>query len=146
MAGTSAMTIRRRNTAPIRPRKGAPAAADFAFAFASATLVIAGIFLVASFTGPGFAGGDAGADLARFFAASLAIAAVCAMLIGTLLVSGAPDARDHVLAPVVIGGAIGVLEALILLRPAPELLPLPLALLLFVPPRVRGIVFGRRGR
>jgi hypothetical protein len=68
------------------------------------------------------------------------------MLIGTLLVSGAPDARDHVLAPVVIGGAIGVLEALVLLRPAPELLPLPLALLLFVPPQVRGIFFGRRGR
>ncbi|GIW12593.1 MAG: hypothetical protein KatS3mg062_0032 [Tepidiforma sp.] len=120
-------------------------AADFSFAGASTALVMAGIFGLASFTGPGFAGGDAGADLARLFAASLAIASVCAMLIGALLVQGAPDAADHVLAPVALGAAIGVFEALLLLTSRIALLPLPLALLLFVPLPVRRILRGGRG-
>ncbi|GIW17175.1 MAG: hypothetical protein KatS3mg064_0332 [Tepidiforma sp.] len=140
------MTIRRRNNAPIRPRAGAPAAADFAFAFGSAALVVAAIFAIASFTGPGFAGGKAGADLARLFAVSLGVAAVCSLLIGALLAAGTVDAADHIVAPAALGAAIGVLEALLLLEARVALLPLPLALLLFVPLPVRRILRGGRGR
>ncbi|WBL35711.1 hypothetical protein O0235_13165 [Tepidiforma flava] len=140
------MTIRRRNNAPIRPRPGAPAAADFAFAFGSAALVMAAIFGIASFTGPGFAGGKAGADLARLFAVSLGIAAVCSLLIGALLAAGAADAAGHIVAPAALGAAIGALEALLLLEARVALLPLPLALLLFVPLPVRRILRGGRGR
>jgi hypothetical protein len=134
------MTIRRRNNAPIRPRRSAPVAADFAFAFAGGTFVMAGVFAAVSFAGPGFAAGDAGADLARLFAASLAVASVCALLIGTLLVGGTADAPAHVVVPVALGAAIGGLESMLIIEARAALLPIPFALLLFVPLPVRRLL------
>ncbi len=140
------MTMRRRNNAPIRPRPGPPAAADFAIAVAGALLVMAGIFVVASMRGPGFAGGTAGADLARLFAAALAIAGGCLLLIGILLVVNAPNAAQHITAPAAIGAMAGALEAAVLLAARPALAPLPLLLFVFVPAGVRRFLRPRPQR
>jgi hypothetical protein len=140
------MTIRRRNNAPIRPRPGAPVAADFAFALAGGAFTMAAIFVVVSFQGTGFAGTGPGADLARLFAGSLGVAGLAAALIGVLLVAGTPEPATHVVAPAAIGAVIGALQSLLLLQAAPLFMPLPLALLVLVPARVRRGLFGRRGR
>ncbi len=140
MAGNPTMTTRRRNNAPIRPRRQVSVVADFAFALAAGMFVMAGVFTAISFGGPGFAAGDAGAGLARLFAASLAIASICGMLIGAMLVSGAPDAGAHSTVPVLLGAVVGAFEALLILEARVELLLLPFALFLFVPLPVRRVL------
>lgn len=140
------MKTRRRNNAPIRPRPGAPTAADFAFALAAALIVMAGVFVVASMRGPGFAGDSAGADLARLFAASLAIAGGCLALIGVLLVAGAPDPAGHMVAPAAVGALVGAIEAVVLLQARPAFAPLPLVLFVFVPASVRRLFLPRQRR
>ncbi|WP_322795746.1 hypothetical protein [Tepidiforma sp.] len=139
--------IRRRNNAPIRPRREPSSAPDLAFALAAAAAVMAGIFAAATFLVPDLSRGDAGTDLARVFAAFLALAAVSLGAAGVLLSAGSDDRASHVIAPAGIGAAIGVAEALILLRPAPALIPVPFVLLVFALRPVRRILARRaRGR
>lgn len=107
---------------------------------------MAGIFAAASFLMPDLSRGDAGTDLARVFAAFLALAAVCLGAAGVLLSAGSNDRASHVIAPSGIGAAIGVAESLILLRPAPALIAVPFILLLFALRPIRRSLARRAGR
>lgn len=138
--------IRRRNNAPIRPHREPSSAPDIVFTLAAAAAVMAGIFAAASFLMPDLSRGDAGTDLARVFAAFLALAAVCLGAAGVLLSAGSNDRASHVIAPSVIGAAIGVSESLILLRPAPALIPVPFILLLFALRPIRRSLARPAGR
>ncbi len=125
-------TTRRRNNAPIRPRRPATVVPDLLFAIAVAAWVMAGIFVVATFTHDSLSAGNAGTDLARLFAATLAIVGLCGFLIGVLLLRDERGSSDHYVFPMILGGVIGTVEALLFLRPAPALLFVPFLFLVLV--------------
>ncbi len=124
--------IRRRNNAPVRPPRPATSVPDFLFALAMCAWVMAGIFIVATFTYDELSAGDAGTDLARLFAASLVLAGACGFLIGVMLLRGERRRADHYVTPVIIGAVMGTLEAMLFLWPAEAFLFAPFALLIFV--------------
>jgi ABC-type methionine transport system permease subunit len=130
---TGARTVnRRRNNAPIRPRKPATIVPDLLFAIAVAAWVMAAVFMVATFTHDTLSAGNAGTALARLFAATLAIAGLCGFLIGVLLLRDERQHAEHYVVPMVLGAVIGAAEAWLFLIPAPSLLFLPFLLLIFV--------------
>jgi Na+-driven multidrug efflux pump len=124
--------VRRRNNAPVRPPRPATSVPDFLFALAMCAWVMAAIFVVATFTYDDLSAGDAGTDLARLFAASLALAGGCGFLIGVMLLRGERRRADHYVTPVIIGAVMGTLEAILFLWPAEAFLFAPFALLVFV--------------
>jgi len=123
---------RRRNNAPVRPRRPATSVPDFLFALAMAAWVMAAVFVIATFTSNQFSAGDAGTDLARLFAGALALAGLCGFLIGILLLRNERKQADHYVAPLALGAVIGALEAFLFLLPAEAFLFAPFALLIFV--------------
>ena len=146
MSGARTIT-RRRNNAPIRPRRPATVVPDLLFAVSIAAWVMAGIFFVATFTDDTLSAGNAGTDLARLFSGALVVAGACGFLIGVLLLRDERGNSDHYVFPIVIGAVIGVLEAILFLRPEPGLLFLPFLLLILVFRPFRRLVTGllRRG-
>lgn len=124
--------IRRRNNAPVRPPRPATSVPDFLFALAMCAWVMAAIFVVATFADDDLSAGNAGTDLARLFAGSLALAGLCGFLIGVMLLRAERRRADHYVTPTVIGAVIGTLEAMLFLWPAEAFLFAPFALLIFV--------------
>jgi hypothetical protein len=106
---------------------------------------MAGIFLIATYTHDALNDGTAGTDLARLFAATLAVAGVCSFLIGILLLRDERGDSRHYVLPMALGGVIGTTEALFFLRPAPALLFAPFLLLIFVFRPFRGWLTGAIG-
>ena len=141
---------RRRNNAPVRPRRPATGVPDLLFAIATALLTMAAIFVAASFMDEDLSNGDAGTDLARIFAATLALSGILLALMGFLLLRDERGRADHYRVPIPVGGLIGGLEGAMFLDPqAPVFLLGPLLLLVFALRPVRRSLaglFGARGR
>ena len=128
------MTVarKRRNNAPVRPPRPATTVPDLVFAMGMALLVMAVVFFVASFVDDTLSNGDAGTVLARVFAGTLFFSAVCAFLLGLLLLRGDRNRLDHYVTPLALGAAVGGLESWLFLRASsPALLLAPLVLLVF---------------
>ena len=142
---------RRRNNAPVRPRRPATTVPDVLFAIAMGLLVMSTAFFVASFLDDNLSNGDAGTQLARIFAGTLLMSSIFTFLLGLLLLRGERNQLDHFIVPLVVGAVVGALEALLFLNPrGPLLLLLPLVLFVFAFRPVRrglgGIFGGRRAR
>lgn len=140
---------RRRNNAPLRPRKPATTVPDVLFAGGMALLVMAVVFLVASFVDSDLSRGDAGTVLARAFAGTLAISALFAFLLGLLLLRDDRKQLDHFRTPLLLGAGIGAMEAWIFLAAGPPIFMLgPLLLFVFALRPVRRSLAGalRPGR
>ena len=141
---------RRRNNAPVRPRRPATIVPDFLFALGAAALTMAVVFFIASFVHEDLSNGDAGTQLARIFAATLMLSAVFLFLLGMLLLRADRNRLEHYIVPLAIGALIGALESWMFLDPrSPAMLLIPLALLVFVLRPVRrgfGALTGRKGR
>lgn len=131
MTGARTAT-RRRNNAPIRPRRPATVVPDLLFAVSVAAWVMAGIFFVATFTDDTLSAGNAGTDLARLFSGALVVAGLCGFMIGMLLLRDERGNSEHYVFPIALGAVIGVVESVLFLRPAPGLLFLPFLLLILV--------------
>lgn len=141
MSGARTIT-RRRNNAPIRPRRPATVVPDLLFALSMAAWVMAGIFFVATFTDDSLSAGNAGTDLARLFSGALLLAGLCGFLIGMLLLRDERGNSEHYVFPMLLGAVIGSLEALLFLRPEPGLLFLPFLLLIFLFRPLRRMLVG----
>jgi hypothetical protein len=118
---------------------------DLLFAVSVAAWVMAGIFFVATFTDDSLSAGNAGTDIARLFSAALVVAGLCGFLIAMLLLRDERGNSEHYVFPIALGAIIGVLEALLFLRPAPGLLFLPFLLLILVFRPFRRMVTGLFG-
>jgi hypothetical protein len=120
---------------------------DLLFAFGMCLLVMAFVFFAASFTDEDLSSGDAGTDLARIFAGTLLISALCAFAMGTLLLRDDRNQLDHYVTPLIVGAIIGGLEATAFLNPAgPLWLLAPFLLFIFVLRPVRRTVSRLAGR
>ncbi len=131
-------TIRRRDNAPIRKRRPATTIPDVLFAVSAAGWAMAATLLVLSF-GDSIEG-EAGAALARIFAATLAVTGLVFFALGVLLLRDDRGRADHYVVPLLLGAAIGVAEALLITQTAGTLLPLPLFLFVFALRPVRALV------
>ncbi len=139
---------RRRNNAPVRPRRPATGVPDLLFAIGMIMLTMGFVFFMASFFDDDLSAGDAGTALARVFAGLLAISALLTFLMGILLLRDDRRRADHYVVPLVVGGLIGGMESSLFLNPkSPVFLALPLLLLVFVLRPVRRGLAGwtRRG-
>ena len=124
---------RRRNNAPVRPRRPATGVPDLLFAIAMIMLTMGFVFFMASFIDTDLSAGDAGTVLARVFAGLLGISAVLTFLMGILLLRDERRRADHYVVPLIVGGLIGGIESSFFLNPkSPIFLALPLLLLFFV--------------
>lgn len=124
---------RRRNNAPVRPRRPATGVPDLLFAIAMTMFTMGFVFFMASFTNEDLSAGDAGTVLARVFAGLLAVSGTMTFLMGLLLLRGERRRADHYVVPLIVGGLIGGMEAALFLNPrSPVILALPLLLLFFV--------------
>jgi hypothetical protein len=129
------MTARtkRRNNAPLRPRRPATTVPDFLFAVGTGLLTMAVVFFAASFVHDDLSAGDAGTTLARIFAATLLLSALFLFILGLLLLRADRNRLDHYLLPIGLGVVIGLLESWFFLEPRGAfLLLVPLVLLVFV--------------
>ncbi len=125
-------TRKRRNNAPIRPPRPATTVPDIVFAVGMALLVMAVVFFAASFVDETFSNGDAGTVLARLFAGTLGFSALCAFLLGLLLLRSDRNRIDHYITPLLLGVAIGGIESWMFLGAQPPAFMLaPLLLLVF---------------
>ena len=137
---------RRRNNAPVRPRRPATGVPDLLFAIATALATMAAVFAAASFLDEDLSNGDAGTDLARIFAGTLMLSAILLALMGFLLLRDERGRADHYRVPILIGLLVGGLEAAMFLDPrSPILLLAPLALLIFVLRPVRRAIAAMLG-
>jgi hypothetical protein len=137
---------RRRNNAPVRPRRPATGVPDLLFAIATALATMAAVFVAASFLDEDLSNGDAGTDLARIFAGTLMLSAILLALMGFLLLRDERGRADHYRVPILIGLLVGGLEAAMFLDPrSPILLLAPLALLIFVLRPVRRAIAAMLG-
>jgi hypothetical protein len=137
---------RRRNNAPVRPRRPATIVPDFMFAAGAAALTMAVVFFIASFVHEDLSNGDAGTQIARIFAATLMLSSIFLFLLGMLLLRADRNRVEHYIVPLGVGAVIGLLEAWMFLNPkSPVLLLLPLLLLVFVLRPVRRAVAGMFG-
>lgn len=128
--GRGRMT-RRRNNAPVHPPRASSSVPDLLFALAACGWTMAAVLAMATFLRDDLAGGSAGTELARLFAGTLALSGTFAGLVAMLLL-GPQHRADHVAVPALIGGALGLLEALLFLDAAPVLLlAAPCAVLVF---------------
>lgn len=132
---------RRRNNAPLRPRRPATTVPDVLFALGMGLLTMSVVFFLASFFDDSLSTGDVGTSLARAFAATLAISAVFAFLLGILLLRDDRAQLDRYRTPLLLGVFIGGLESWLFLKAQPPLfLLLPIFLLIFaLRPVRRGI-------
>lgn len=141
---------KRRNNAPVRPRRPATGVPDLLFAFAAAALTMAVVFFIASFAHEDLSNGDAGTDIARIFAATLTLSAIFLFLLGMMLMRSDRNQLDHYVTPILLGIAVGALESWLFLNPpSPVILLAPLLLFVFVLRPVRrglGSLFGNKGR
>lgn len=145
---TGQVQKRRRNNAPVRPRRPATTVPDLLFAIAMGLFVMSGVFFIASFTDDNLSNGDAGTQLARIFSGTLFLSSIFIFLLGILLLRDERTRLDHFTVPLVIGAIVGVLEAAMFLNPQSALLLVgPLLLLVFALRPVRawlaGLVSGR---
>lgn len=141
MSGARIVT-RRRNNAPIRPkRRPATFVPDLLITLSVTAWVMAAIFVVATFTEDSLEN-NAGTDLARLFAGTLAIAGVCSFMIALLLLRDDRGDARHYTFPMILGAIIGTLEAIVFLQPSPALLFLPFLLLILVIPPFRRAITG----
>ena len=67
---------RRRNNAPVRPRRPATTVPDVLFAVGMALLTMSVVFFLATFLDDSLSAGDVGTTLARAFAGTLAVSAI----------------------------------------------------------------------
>ncbi len=122
---------RRRDNAPIRPRRPATTVPDLLFAVAAMAWAMGGTLAVAALIDVEVVSGEAGRALALFFAAALAIAGLMVFLLGVVLLRDERNRVDHYRLPLLLGGAIGVVEGLLFLFPAGTLVFLPFVFLVF---------------
>jgi len=137
---------RRRENAPIRPRRPATVVPDVLFAFAMTTWTMAAVFTVATFVSDDVTAGEAGKILARVFSAILGVTGVLLFLLGVMLLRDERQQADHFTAPFVVGVVIGGLEATLFLAAAGAWLPLPFVLLVFILRPVRRLAGRLVGR
>lgn len=140
---------RRRNNAPVRPRRPATTVPDVLFAVGMALLTMSVVFFLATFLDDSLSAGDVGTTLARAFAGTLAVSAIFAFLLGLLLLRDDRDKLDRYRTPLLLGVAIGGLESWIFLKALPPLfLAGPVPLLVFALRPVRRALAGafRPGR
>lgn len=124
---------RRRNNAPVRPRRPATGVPDVLFAIGMAMLVMGVAFVGASFLDEDLSSGDAGTDLARIFAACLMVSSLLTFLMGIMLLRDDRRRADHYVVPLAIGALVGGIEAAFFLAAkTPVFLALPLLLFVFV--------------
>ncbi|MGE0598753.1 MAG: hypothetical protein AB7J35_02870 [Dehalococcoidia bacterium] len=124
---------RRRNNAPVRPRRPATGVPDLLFAIGMIMLTMGFVFFMSSFFDDDLSAGDAGTVLARLFAGLLAISALLTFLMGILLLRDDRRRADHYVVPLIVGAIIGGIESSFFLNPrSPVLLVIPLLLLVFV--------------
>ena len=124
---------RRRNNAPLRPRRPATGVPDMLFAIGMAMLVMGVAFFAASFLDDDLSTGDAGTDLARIFAACLMVSSLLTFLMGIMLLRDDRRRADHYVVPLAVGALIGGIEAAFFLAAkTPLFLALPLLLFVFV--------------
>lgn len=121
----------RRDNAPVRKRRPATGVPDILFAFAATAWAMAATFLVASFLPGDATAGDAGRALARIFAAALFLSGLFVFLLGVGLLRDDRWQADHYRVPLVVGAVVGVLDAVLFLWPAGNLLFLPFVLIVF---------------
>ena len=76
-------------------------------------------------------GGDAGRNLARIFAAALAVAGLALFGLGVSILGDDRNRTDHYVTPMIIGAAAGVLEISLFFWQPTVLLALPPLLLVF---------------
>ncbi len=136
----AAMGARRRNNAPVRPRKPATGVPDLLFAMAAAGWAMGAAFTVASFVDSDITAGAAGVTLARLFSASLAVCSLFAFLLGLVLLRDDRGQIDHYVTPILVGALTGMAEAVLFLWPADRLLFAPFILIVFALRPVRRIV------
>jgi len=134
------MTARakRRNNAPVRPRRPATVVPDFLFAIGMALLTMAAVFFAASFVHDDLSAGDAGTMLARVFASTLLLSALFLFILGLLLLRADRNRMEYYVVPLAVGIVIGALESWLFLEPkgaATLLLPFLLLVLLVRPIR-----------
>lgn len=123
---------RRRNNAPVHPRRQATTVPDVLFAIGMALLTMAVIFFLATLFDESLSRGDVGTTLARAFAGTLAVSAIFAFLLGILLLRGDRNQVDRYRTPLLLGAIIGALDAWLFLDARPMvILALPWALLFF---------------
>lgn len=124
---------RRRNNAPVRPRRPATGVPDVLFAIGMAMLVMGVAFVGASFLDEDLSSGDAGTDLARIFAGCLMVSSLLTFLMGIMLLRDDRRRADHYVVPLAIGALVGGIEAAFFLAAkTPVFLALPLLLFVFV--------------
>jgi len=113
--------------------------ADLLIAIAVTAWTMAAIFAIASFLTDSYTAGDAGRTLERLFAAALAVAGLLLFMLAVILLGEDRGRGDHYGVPMVVGFAVGAIEALLFLQPAPGLLwAPPLLLVLALRPVRRG--------
>jgi len=132
MTMSRGVPARKRNNAPIRPRKPATGIPDLLFAVATIGWSMAIVFVLSSYLDSNVTTGEAGKLLARVFAGMLGVTGLFFFLLGLVLLRDERNRADHYVVPMVVGFLIGALEAVLFLWPADKLLILPFVLLIFV--------------
>ena len=134
---------RRRNNAPLRPRRPATTVPDVLFALGMALLTMAVVFFLASFFDDSLSAGDVGTTLARAFAGALAVSALFSFLLALLLLRSDRDKLDRYRTPLLLGVVIGGLESWLFLQAQPPLFLLaPILLLVFALRPIRRALAG----
>lgn len=131
---------RRRNNAPIRPRRPATGVPDVLIAIAVTAWVMAAVFVAASYGDDAVTAGEAGKFLARLFSAALGVTGILLFLFALTLLRGDRGRGDHYRVPIGVGIAVGLLEAALFLRPSGPWLLAPFALLIFAVRPVRSLL------
>lgn len=127
-------------------RRGGSIAADILLFFAAATLTMAGVFMVTSFTQNDSLAGDAGRMLARTFAGALAVSGVLVGLLGIGFLGESRNETEHYVVPGAAGILAGGVGATLFLAQAGQWLWAPALLVFFAlrPVRRRLTGSGRR--
>jgi hypothetical protein len=113
---------------------------DFLFALATIAWTMAVAFVTVSFTEGDAVAGEAGANLARAFAAMLAISGLLIGIIGVILLRDERTNANHFRAPVMIGIVAGALVAGIFLWGEGGCIWTPFVLLILVFRPVRSLL------
>jgi hypothetical protein len=125
---------------PPRPATGVP---DLLFAVATALIVMAIVFVIASFAGGAVVSDSVGRALARLFAATLLISGALLFGMGFVLLREERFVGDHYWVPLGVGTAVGLVESAFFLRPNGPWLFAPLLLFVFALRPVRRLMARR---
>jgi hypothetical protein len=132
------LPARRRNNAPVRPRRRpSTIVPDILLALSALAFTMAVIFLAASFLSEDVTAGEAGEFLARAFAGALAMTGLFLALLAFGLLGEDRGYFGQYLAPILLGILAGAIEAVLFLIPLGALLWAPFLLLFFAPQAVR---------